>query len=338
MMHQVSLLLVILILALILVPAHSFSLTTNNNEISSPKDLVTGWLQQQDSSIATSRRKTPLTKTILCVPPHHISNDVVYLQKSTNTRIRSFPRIQSACQHFEDSFQTDLGDVESCIGRISTISPTTVLLQWNVTWVNPSAKWLESLAEAWPGVTPVFCDYTHLSGQRSTFSYKAVGKLFLDAIQTGKFRVPLACIRGITTLEFGSAPTTTADEKTTRILLRSISEDLAYAQDLQRGVLKNRKCAADLRLFLETGRRIVADDTAGNDWDTTVALALPWQTVPGNNPLDVDPQEEGPMAAAVFMVVAIFALVAFAALLAPELIGQSLFSGPPTPTELNSNY
>ena len=77
------------------------------------------------------------------------------------------------------------------------------------------------------------------------------------------------------------------------------------------------------------------------DWDDMVAVALPWQSVAGSNPLDVDPVEEGPMAAVVFIAFAILSVAVFAALAAPELIGQPLF-GPPNyivrPEDLNSLY
>ena len=71
------------------------------------------------------------------------------------------------------------------------------------------------------------------------------------------------------------------------------------------------------------------------EWDDIVAVSLPWQSVAGSNQLDVDPVEEGPMAAVVFIGLASLSVVLFAAVMAPELIGQPLF-GPPE--ELNSLY
>jgi hypothetical protein len=296
------------------------------NKQSSLKDLLTDdWLQRQASLLST--KESPLTKTVFCIPPDCISDQVSFIQKSTNTRIQGLSSLQSACQQWEQDFQTDLGDVTMCTRRLSRVSPTTLLFQWNVTWVPPTTAWLESLANSWPGVTPCYAAYTHLAGQRTSFSYRAVFDLFADAFKTGQLRVPLACIEGTTTLEFDSSFTT----------LKSIVEDLGYAQDLARGGLQNRKCASDLRLFLETGRRVGAD---ADNWYEAVSN-LSWMSVPGMNPMDMDPQDDGPMAPLVFLGVTGATILGFAALVAPELIGQSLF-GPPNyivrPEDLNSIY
>lgn len=132
----------------------------------------------------------------------------------------------------------------------------------------------------------------------------------------------MACIEGNSELQF--FVTSARDDDQYPKLVR-ISEDLSYAEELRRGVLRNRKCAQDLRLFLEAGRRLVDDPS---EWDDTVAISLPWQSVPGSNPLDVDAVEEGPMAAVVFIRVAALSVLAFATVMSPELIGQPLF-GPP---------
>lgn len=290
--------------------------------LSLPDLLLTkdGW-QRQASLVPT--KENPLTKTVFCIPPDGIpiSDQVSFYQKATNTRIQGLSQLQSACQQWEQDFQTDLGDVTMSTRRISRVSPTTVLFQWNVTWVPPTTAWLESLANSWPGVTPCYTTYTHLAGQRTTFSYRAVFELFTEAFQTGQLRVPLACIEGTTTLGFEFE----FDEASLQVpTLTSIVEDLGYAQDLARGGLQNRKCASDLKLFLETGRRVGAD---ADKWYETVSH-LSWMSVPGMNPMDMDPQDDGPMAPFVFLGVAGVTILGFAALIAPELIGQSLF-GPP---------
>ena len=86
--------------------------------------------------------------------------------------------------------------------------------------------------------------------------------MFLDVMTTGKLRIPLACVEGTSEMIFS-----TGDN-----MLASITEELSYAQDLQRGSLLNRRCSDDLRLFLETGRRI---STSERNWDELVAEALP---------------------------------------------------------------
>jgi hypothetical protein len=268
----------------------------------------------------------------MCLSPDSFEETCVYLQKATNLRIKGYSNIQAACQDWEGYFQTD-DDVQMSLGRVSQISPTTLLVQWNVTWIPPTALWLEFLAKSqkW---TPIYCSYVHQAGQVSTFSYKAVAKLFWDAVTTQQLRIPLACIQGTTTYEFASSGQN-------NIMVHSITEDLSYAQDLQRGALQNRKCAQDLRLFLESGRRMQSSQ-ATNDWDAIVARALPWTSVPGMNPLDIDPtSSDESMVPAIFLGFSALTLIGFAAIVAPELIGQSLFA-PPTyivpPQELNSIY
>jgi hypothetical protein len=121
----------------------------------------------------------------------------------------------------------------------------------------------------------------------------------------------LACIEGTSELIFSEG-----DD-----MLVSITEELSYAQDLQRGCLLNRRCSDDLRLFLETGRRSSA---FASTWDDVVAKALPWTSVPGSGPLDVTPtaddEEDGPVA---FLGVAALLLVGFTNFAGPQLIGQS---------------
>ena len=268
----------------------------------------------------------PLTRTILLVSPEKFSPKIKYLQKATNTRIEGQSELLQACESFDSNFQSEMG-VESTVTRVSTVAPQMLLINWNVTWVPISAVWLETLGQAWPGIEVVPISYNHLSNRMITFSWKAVGKLFSDAIATGKLRIPLACIEGTSELVFSNDG-----------MLLSISEDLSYAQDLARGSLQNRKCADDLRLFLETGRRI----SSNNNWDDIVAQALPWSSVPGSNPLDVTPMEEGEEGGPViFLGIAAVLLLGFANAVGPLLIGQSLF-GPTNyivqPQDLNSIF
>jgi hypothetical protein len=244
---------------------------------------------------------------------------------------------------YTSEFQSELG-VKSCIGRISATSEyLLVLVKWNVTWVPPSALWLEGVGKLFgpKNLKIKYTSYNHLSGTPTAFSWKAVGKLFVDAITTGVLRVPLACIEGTTELQFSRAKLNITDEIDNNNegpdVVR-ISEELAYAQDLKRGALQNRKCAQDLRLFLETGRRMCNNP---QEWDDKVARSLPWESVPGSNVMDVDPVEEGPVAAVLFIGFAALCILLFASVMGPELIGQSLF-GPPSyivrPEDLNSIY
>jgi hypothetical protein len=242
--------------------------------------------------------------------------------------VKGLENLLENCQRWDRDFQSDLG-VKGALNRISTTSENTVIVIWNVTWVPPSALWLEEVGKALQtsNVQTIYASYNHLSGQPSTFSWYAVGKLFTDVINKKELRVPLACIEGATELQFSKwkNSTTKGTKAQERWILTRLSEDLAYARDLRSGGLQNRKCAQDLRVFLETGRRMSETQI---DWDTKIALRLPWQSVPGSNPLDVDPVEEGPTAGLYFIGFATVIVLLFANMVAPELIGQSLF-GPP---------
>lgn len=299
-----------------------------------------------------------LARSVLFVPPKHLSKDVTFLQRATSTRIQGRDKLQSLCNYWESTFETarDVRDEKTYgrgakfgLERVSTTGQTTVIVQWNVTWVPPTAIWLESLCSNIPGGgwDPVYKSYTHLSDQRSTFSYSAVFKLFRDAFATGSLRIPLACIQGTSILEFEETKPTgsptdgnNADPQQYMFpMLRLISEDLSYAQDMERGALQNRKCAADLKVFLETGRCMLPEENG--EWDNVVDQSLPWQSVPGMNPLEVDPQEDDKIAVPIFLGLVAVTLIGFMSLVAPEFIGQSLFGGPTyivAPDELNSLF
>ena len=336
---------IVLIVASMLAPTEAL---VSNKEFQVAQS-VQDWIQTRQRQ--NKKSALPLTNTIFLLPPDCFSDQVSYLQKATNLRIKGYSNLQAACQNWEDCFQTDLGDVEMNLGRVSMVEIDTLLVQWNVTWVPPTAAWMVSLAE-FNGWTPVYSTYVHLADQVSTFSYKAVATLFWDAFTTQKLRIPLACVQGTSMCRLSSPTGVDSDGNQQKGFVVSIQEDLGYAQDLRRGVLRNRKCAQDLRLFLETGRRI--DSHSGlatgstksiEDWDETVATSLPWQTVPGMNPLDIDPNsndEETDLLIPVFFLGSVaLTLLGFATVMAPELIGQSLF-GPPNyivpPSELNSIY
>jgi hypothetical protein len=346
-----------LVLSIILTVVDALSALKSSSAITK-SELAIDWTthHHKKSSTSTSQaneeKKTPLTHTALFLPPEEYATDVTYWQKATNMRLQGYSNLQAVGQDWEDCFQSDLGDVDMKIRRASLVSSTCFVVQWNLTWVPPTLGWMESLAAA-NGWTPEYVSYLSLSGERSTFSYVQVAKVFWDAFSTQRLRIPLACIEGTTTCTLDS----------TSQLVTSIVEELSYAQDLKRGALQNRKCAQDLQLFLETGRRmptslpsslsssvsssssLINRNNKEKDWDDVVATCLPWSSVPGMNAMDVDPNNSDeawvPIA---FLGGSALTLVLFAAILAPELIGQSLF-GPASistyslsPSEWNSVY
>ena len=264
---------------------------------------------------------SPLASTVMLVPEEIWADTIVYEQKSLRFRVEGIRKVKQAIHHWDKDFQSEIG-VKASIGNVSVISQNSALVKWNVTWVPPTSLWLEGLGKVLDrnNIECIYVTYNHLAQKESTFSWNAVLKLLGDAIARKTLRIPLACIEGNTELTFTESINSKGEHQLVRI-----SEDLSYAEDLRRGVLRNRKCAEDLRLFLETGRRLVNDSI---EWDDTVATSFSWQSVPGSNPLDVDAVEEGPVAAVVFIGIAALSVLVFASVVAPEMVGQSLFVHP----------
>eukprot|EP00536_Pseudo-nitzschia_multiseries_P012471 jgi/Psemu1/290310/fgenesh1_pg.478_\ len=352
------------------------------------------------SSLFQRKTRKGRTEAIAMLPtlPHMYEYDdsVVFFQRATGTRVEGRIELERSIQRWEKDFEAEVDDTvehrrsqsnERDITlqsrpRLETISttttsPTTLLVRWKLTYVDPSVKWMEALAEIVPGWAADFATYTDRVSEERRFSYSALGKLFARAFSTGKLRVPLACIEAVSTCEFVQNETgsenvtengTVAGSNTDTRKIRSIVEDLAYAQDLNRGAMANRVCARDLQFFLETARKPMeyyrdgnsinnnrrdgdiassanGDNNQGRDklyWEDRVASVLPWKSVPGMmDPLYIEAQAEEDLAAnlpVLFGALAIGAVAIFANWIAPELIGQSLF-GDPTyivrPSELN---
>ena len=295
-------------------------------------------------------------------PSFEYGDEVVFVQRATNTRIVGKDKLERSIEEWEDDFRSEVDGGEFRSARLqttvaTTVSTTTLLVRWNATYVDPSVAWLVSLSESIPGWTPNFRPYTDQASKVRMFSYSALLRLFGDAFVTGKLRVPLACIQGTITCEFREEKENDEIKATTRNSIVSISEDLAYAQDITRGALSNRLCARDLQFFLEVARKPLEyrrdgerkeakEDTVEKQqyeyWEDLVAEALPWRSVPGmKDPMYIEGQSKEDLAANLPLVFGTFSVVlvlAFANWIAPSLIGQSLF-GPPSyivpPSELN---
>jgi hypothetical protein len=113
----------------------------------------------------TAARSRPLSNSVLFFPPEMYLDNVTYYLPiapilQDNRRRRRFGRpckndddnnigriqglasIQEACSRWDTYFETDREDVTFHLQRVSLISPTTVIVQWNVTWVPPTAQWM----------------------------------------------------------------------------------------------------------------------------------------------------------------------------------------------------
>lgn len=329
--------------------------------------------------------------TIGMIPPlpssFEYDDEVVFFQRATSTRIVGRDQLERSIEQWESDFRTEVdGDdfgidtneddslrlrqVRLKTSVSTTVSPTTLLMRWNVTYIDPSVSWLVSLSETIPGWTPDFRPYTDKVSEVRKFSYSALGRLFADAVATGKLRVPLACIEGTATCEFREEKNGGDENCTKTKKIKSITEDLAYAQDLNRGAVSNRLCARDLQFFLEVARKppeywIDGGGKQGNTrngdndglslngsntnarqqykyWEDLVTESLPWRSVPGMmDPMYIEGQSEDDLEAnlpLVFGTLSVVLVLVFANWIAPNLIGQSLFGAPSyivPPSELN---
>ena len=304
-------------------------------------------------SVITRRTTTNLSCDDLSATVYFVPNkEEHWAEKVTVTcaAVHQIPELTDQNWPVGSDFCTQLGNVQIRIGSPLLLSPDCVLIPWNVTWTPPQSAWLHTLGQIWPGVTVEPRTYNHRSGHVSTFSWSNVFRLFQRAFTQGKLAVPLACIEAQSQLRFvrtkNHDPTSTMNDDNTSTTstaltmavtdadsdwqLCSITEELAYAQDLRRRALQNRKCSEDLRLFLLLGRK-PPREMSWEDWEDTVADSLPWSSVPGSGSLDVEPMSEGEesLPALVFLSFASVSIVLFSIALAPELLGtQSLLFGP----------
>ena len=229
----------------------------------------------------------------------------VTLRSACGVCVNGADALTRAADNWSRAAADELPDFQAAASAAASVAAREVIVKYNASWTPPSAAWLLSVASAWPGVEAAPTPYADRYGQVSTFSWKGVVKLFQDAAATGRLRVPLALIEGRAILKFDDDGALTA-----------VSDEIYFADLCRRGQLRNRRCAQDLRLFLEVCRRPPGRDAI--DWADAVDDALPWRIIPGSAALDLDDNEDdiGPVVAFV-----IFAGVATLALTAALLGG-----------------
>ena len=204
----------------------------------------------------------------------------------------------------------ELEGFATATASVASVAPREVIVRWNATWTPDAARWLLAVAAAWPGVAATPTSYADRCRAVSSFSWRKVFELFRSAARTGELRVPLATVEGTTTLTFDDTGE-----------LRRVDEALFFADLLRRGQLQNRRCAADLRSFLEVCRR--PPGTTADAWADAVAEALPWASVPGSGSLDIEPSDDGGGEVVAFAAVVVAGLAALSATIAPLLLGPS---------------
>ena len=210
----------------------------------------------------------------------------VTLRSACGVCVNGADALTRSADNWSRAAADELPDFQAAASAAASVAAREVIVKYNASWTPPSAAWLLSVASAWPGVEAAPTPYADRYGQVSTFSWKGVVKLFQDAAATGRLRVPLALIEGRAILKFDDDGALTA-----------VSDEIYFADLCRRGQLRNRRCAQDLRLFLEVCRRPPGRDAI--DWADAVDDALPWRNVPGSSSLDVDDNEDdiGPVLA-----------------------------------------
>lgn len=263
--------------------------------------------------LVASQRGAGVRATASFAPPGALA-DGFRFRGDAGAAVDGAAAFEKALDLWEAEAKRDLpSDLRGATVSVSSLARNEVTVRWNATWTPPPAAWLNAVAGLWPGVEAAPTPYADKARDVIAFSWKKVFRLFGDAARTGRLRVPLACVEGTSRLTF-------EDDR-----LRSVTEDYVYADLLRRGQLRNRRCAEDLRTFLEVCRR--PPTMSEEAWASDVGAALPWRGVPGSNPLDVEPGEGGAGEVVVFAVLVVGGLAALSATLAPVLLG----AGEPPP-------
>ena len=99
-------------------------------------------LSQLTEVTSSSRLHQSLSSTALLVPDEEISDNVVFQLKSIGTSVQGYDNLKRISRAWDQDFQCEVG-VTASISRISAISQDVMLVQWNLTWVPPTAPLLE---------------------------------------------------------------------------------------------------------------------------------------------------------------------------------------------------
>ncbi|KAK3238028.1 hypothetical protein CYMTET_51928 [Cymbomonas tetramitiformis] len=177
-----------------------------------------------------------------------------------------------------------LPDLTTEILRIATVAPGEVSVQWEMTWTPSNLQWLVDLGTLWPGVEIEKYGILDRLYEESRFSWRGLVKLFVFAAQTGRLRIPIATMRGVTSLTFAPAPDVPPDSKPYPWLLISCRENLEMLSEYRAQRVKNRRITKDAMLFLDTRKPVGLELL---EWDDRVRDELCVRSVPGMGQFDI---------------------------------------------------
>jgi hypothetical protein len=79
---------------------------------------------------------------------YELDDDVTYKQRPCNLLIQGKDNLIEACSGWDHNLQNEVDRtfIKTSIQRCSIVSPTTVITQWNISYVSSSTQWLIDLA------------------------------------------------------------------------------------------------------------------------------------------------------------------------------------------------
>ena len=203
-----------------------------------------------------------------------------------------------------------LSEFETSILRVAATGESEVVVRWRAEWAPDQNRWLATFAEAvgWK-VSRFDLDPSAVS----SFSWRAVGKLLSSAASTGQLRLPCSSVEGTSRLRLEPRRSpdaeSSAGDEDQQFVVSSIRDAIDHVSAADAGTLLNRKCAADVAMFLDMRRPSAVDP---DEWAATVRSRV-LVGVPGAGTLDIEPMDderEGSVALAAFAVLMLGAVIA----------------------------
>ena len=196
--------------------------------------------------------------------------------------------VASLCDRFVGVEDRELPRCERVATRVSAVSPTEIVVSWEVRFVPAKLSWMTTLGEVWPGVTVEYYDILDRMDQRSRFTWEGLFRVFQTAALEKKMRVPMAKIEGTTRCRFELESSNSNDAASPPSLIAA-EETVDLIGYLNEHRVQNKRLARDALAFLDARKPPAMSLEA---WDEKVEDATRWRFVPGMGQFDVDGLED----------------------------------------------
>ena len=201
--------------------------------------------------------------------------------------------VASLCDRFVGVEDRELPRCERVATRVSAVSPTEIVVSWEVRFVPAKLSWMTTLGEVWPGVTVEYYDILDRMDQRSRFTWEGLFRVFQTAALEKKMRVPRANVRGVTQLRFRAeedCDDARGDANVrARFSLLSTEETIELVGHVNAERVQNKRLARDVLAFLDARK---PPNVSIEAWDARVDESVKWRSVPGMGQFDVDGLED----------------------------------------------